>query len=206
VSRGAAGASAVANPPKIHQRRRQFTPLIATAFIELGYRGSTTAQLAERCGVRENILYRIWPTKKAMFLDAVEHVYGATMRAWEVVIADTSPGKTVAERILNHQADHHGRMRLYRILFAGLTEDDPEIKAALRDVYGRLHLFISRQIEEHRKHSGRKGNPAPALAGWGMIGLGAVIDIQRELEILPIAERKTLMNDLGTAMLNGVGT
>jgi len=117
----------VANPSKVEQRRLQFTPLIATAFIELGYRGTTTAQLAERCSVRENVLYRIWPTKKAMFLDAVEHVYRATMQAWDVVIADASRGKTVAERILNNQADYHGRMRLYRILLLrrlGLSLDD----------------------------------------------------------------------------------
>ena len=155
-------------------------------------------------GVRENVLYRIWPTKKAMFLDAVEHVYRATMQAWDVVIADASRGKTVAERILNNQADYHGRMRLYRILFAGLTEEDPEVKSALRHVYRRFHEFIARQIEEHRKHHGRKGNLSPALAGWAMIGLGAVIDMQRELEILPVAERKTLMKEVGKAMLNGV--
>ena len=64
----------MANPSKIDDRRRQFTPRVATAFIELGYRGTTTAELAQRCGVRENVLYRIWPTKKAMFLDAVEYV------------------------------------------------------------------------------------------------------------------------------------
>jgi AcrR family transcriptional regulator len=194
----------VANPSKTEQHRRQFTPLIATAFIELGYRGTTTAQLAERCGVRENVLYRVWPTKKAMFLDAVEHVYRATMEAWDVVIADATRGRTVAERILNHQADYHGRMRLYRILFAGLTEDDPEIKSALRDVYRRLHEFIARQIEDHRKRHGRKGSQlSPALAGWAMIGLGAVIDMQRELEILPVAKRKALMTEVGKTMLNG---
>ena len=65
----------MANPSKIQQRRREFTPLVAMAFIELGYRGTTTAQLARRCGVRENVLYRVWPTKKAMFLDAVEYVF-----------------------------------------------------------------------------------------------------------------------------------
>ena len=145
----------MANPSKIDERRRQFTPLIATAFIELGYRGTTTAQLAERCGVRENILYRIWPTKKSMFLDAVEHVYGATMRAWDAVIGDASLGKTVAERILSNQADFHGRMRLYRILFAGLSEDDPEIKSLLRRLPA-VSPVHARQIEDHRKHYGRK--------------------------------------------------
>jgi len=194
----------VANASKVEERRKQFTPLIAAAFIELGYRGTTTNQLAERCGVRENVLYRIWPTKKSMFLDAVEHVYGATMRAWDVVIDDAALGNTVAERILRNQADYHGRLRLYRILFAGLSEDDPEIKSALRDVYRRFHQFIAQVITEHRKHYRRKSNLPPALAGWAMIGLGAVIDMQRELEILPVAERKALMKEVGQAMLNGM--
>jgi AcrR family transcriptional regulator len=194
----------VANPSKVEERRRQFTPLIAAAFIELGYRGTTTSQLAERCGVRENVLYRIWPTKKAMFLDAVEHVFGATMRAWDVVINDRSLGNTVAERILRNQADYHGRLRLYRILFAGLSEDDPEIKSALRDVYRRFHQFIAKVIADHRRHYRRKSNLPPALAGWALIGLGAVIDMQRELEILPIAERKALMKTIGQAMLDGM--
>ena len=194
----------MANASKVEERRKQFTPLIAAAFIELGYRGTTTSQLAERCGVRENVLYRIWPTKKAMFLDAVEHVFGATMRAWDVVINDRSLGNTVAERILRNQADYHGRLRLYRILFAGLSEDDPEIKSALRDVYRRFHQFIAKVIADHRRHYRRKSNLPPALAGWAMIGLGAVIDMQRELEILPIAERKALMKTIGQAMLDGM--
>jgi AcrR family transcriptional regulator len=194
----------VTNASKTEQRRREFTPLIAAAFIELGYRGTTTAQLAARCGVRENVLYRIWTTKKDMFLDAVEHVYAATMRAWDEVIDDASLGKTVAERILNHQAEYHGRMRLYRILFAGLTEDEPEIKSALRNVYMRIHQYIARQIEDHRKHYGRKAKLAPARAGWAIIGLGAVLDMQRELEILPAAERKMLMKEVGRSLLDGM--
>jgi AcrR family transcriptional regulator len=195
----------MAFPSKTQERRRDFTPLIAAAFIELGYRGTTSAELAQRCGVRENVLYRVWPTKKAMFLDAVEHVYAATMAAWDRVAADPALGKTVAERILSNQADYHGRMRLYRILFAGLTEDDPDIKSALRDVYRRFHEYIAGRIGEHRGQSRRKGEPAPALAAWAMIGLGAVIDMQRELEILPVGERRQLMNAVGRLMLNGSG-
>src|SRR5215213_2242242 len=186
----------MAFPSKTEQRRKDFTPLIAAAFIELGYRGTTSAQLAQRCGVRENVLYRVWPTKKAMFLDAVGHVYAATMAAWDRVAADRALGRTVAERILSNQADYHGRMRLYRIVFAGLTEDDPDIKSALRDVYRRFHQFIAARIGEHRAGDGeprrRKGEsaprpnlstaPEPAVAAWALIGLGAVIDMQRELE------------------------
>lgn len=193
----------MANPSKVDDRRRQFTPLVATAFIELGYRDTTTAELAQRCGVRENVLYRIWPTKKAMFLDAVEYVFTATMTAWDGVSKNKALGKTVAERILRNQADYQGRLRLYRIVFAGLTEDDPEIKNALRDVYRRLHGFIRQQIEEHRVRYRRRGGPAADLTAWAMIGLASVVDIQRELEILPVAARKQIMKDVGVALLDG---
>ena len=193
----------MANPSKIEDRRRQFTPLVAAAFIELGYRGTTTAELAQRCGVRENVLYRIWPTKKAMFLDAVEYVFTATMNAWDGVTRDKALGKTVAERILRNQADYQGRLRLYRIVFAGLTEDDPEIKNALRDVYRRLHGFISQQIEAHRARYRRSGGPAAELTAWAMIGLASVVDMQRELEILPVADRKRIMKEVGMALLDG---
>jgi AcrR family transcriptional regulator len=193
----------MANPSKIDDRRRQFTPLVAAAFIELGYRGTTTAELAQRCGVRENVLYRIWPTKKAMFLDAVEHVFTATMSAWDGVTRDKSLGKTVAERILRNQADYQGRLRLYRIVFAGMTEEDPEIKNALRDVYRRLHRFISQQIEQHRGRYRRRGGPPAELTAWAMIGLASVVDMQRELEILPVADRKRIMKEVGMALLDG---
>ena len=195
----------MANPSKIDDRRRQFTPLVAAAFIELGYRGTTTAELAQRCGVRENVLYRIWPTKKAMFLDAVEYVFTATMSAWDGVTKDKALGKTVAERILRNQADYQGRLRLYRIVFAGMTEDDPEIKNALRDVYRRLHGFIRQHIEQHRVRYHRSGGPGAELTAWALIGLASVVDMQRELEILPVAERKRIMKDVGMVLLDGAG-
>jgi AcrR family transcriptional regulator len=211
----------MAQPSKQRQRRREFVSRVAGAFIELGYRGTTTSELAARCGVRENVLYRVWPTKKAMFLDAVEYVYAATMAAWDRLLAAAPAANVVpsaAARILEHQAENHGRMRLYRIVFAGLTEDDPDIRAALGDVYRRLHAFIAARIEEHRRgrrpsaRSRRAGRvpsgaaaaaPTDDFAAWAIIGLGAVIDIQRELGVLPLAGRASLMKDVGRLLIDG---
>jgi AcrR family transcriptional regulator len=199
------------NPSKSPERRERFTPLIADAFIELGYRGTTSAELASRCGVRENQLYRVWPTKKAMFLDAVEYVHRATMRAWEAIAAERggAGAGSIAERILAHQAANHGRMRLYRIVFAALTEDDPDIRAALRNVYRRFHDFIVPRIEEHRATGrgngrARKGAaPAPESAAWSLIGLGMIVDLQRELDLLPNERRRPLMEEVGRVLLDG---
>jgi len=196
-------------PSKSKERRREWTPLVARAFIELGYRGTTSAELASRCGVRENVLYRVWATKKEMFLDSVEWVYVATMQAWDQFAAEEGgrgDKRSVAERILENQADYHGRMRLYRILFAGLSEDDPEIKTALRGVYLRFAKFIAGTIEEHRGRRRRETRAREAAAGaaaWAFVGLGAVIDIQRELEILPVGERRGIMKEIGRLLLDG---
>jgi AcrR family transcriptional regulator len=223
-------------PSKQRQRRREFVSRIAGAFIELGYRGTTTADLARRCDVRENVLYRVWPTKKAMFLDAVDYVYAATMSAWDRLLAEAPPSPSrsrspsdrhasAAARILEHQAANHGRMRLYRIVFAGLTEDDADIRAALGGIYRRLHTFIAARIGEHRRSfrrpppaRGRRAGrvapgaaaaaaaaaPADDTAAWAIIGLGAVVDILRELEIAPLAYRASLMKEVGSVLVDGM--
>ncbi len=67
---------------QIREKRQALLPVVARAFSELGYRRATTAQLAQRCGVQENILYRLWPDKKAMFLAAIDFVYEFSERTW----------------------------------------------------------------------------------------------------------------------------
>ena len=57
----------MARPNLSDARRRELIGTVATTFAELGYRRTTTANLAERCGVQEAILYRLWPDKRAMF-------------------------------------------------------------------------------------------------------------------------------------------
>ncbi len=69
-------------PSQIREKRQALLPVVARAFSELGYRRATTAQLAQRCGVQENILYRLWPDKQAMFLAAIDFVYEFSERTW----------------------------------------------------------------------------------------------------------------------------
>lgn len=182
-------------------------PAIAGAFAELGYRGTTTAALAKRCGVRENVLYRTWSSKREMFLDAIEYFYVATVEGWAAVEArPRAKDVSAAEAILDAQARTHGHLRLYRVMFAAMTEDDAAVRAGARDVYRRLHAFIRGRIAEHRAAKGTKADAAVVvvddeLAAWAMIGLGAVADIQRELEVLSSRRRTQFMRDVGRRIL-----
>ncbi len=127
---------------------KRMLPLVARAFADLGYRRATTAALAKRCGVRENVLYRAWPDKKAMFIASIDFVWQRSMDIWQRLVEES--GKTGAEAatlILEYESKHHGETGLYKVVFAGLTElDDPQVAAALRNMYRSFHAFITRQV------------------------------------------------------------
>ncbi len=179
-------------------------PVIARAFAEHGYRRATTAKLAEACGVRENVLYRLWPDKKAMFVATIEYMYRLSADAWSNVIAKVGPGQSAAERVLAYSSEHHGELGLYKLIFAGLTEtDDPDVQKALRDMYARFHKFIAQQIAVHRDENNGKIPRNVELAAWAFVGLGTVVGIGRELELLGPVQRKNLMREMGALLLSG---
>ncbi len=185
-------------PSRLADQRSTLLPVIAAAFAELGYRRATTAALAQRCQVGENILYRHWPDKKAMFLAALDSVYVRSEETWKQILSSTDGSSSSFERLLAYESKHHGEHRLYRIVFAGLSEtDDAEIRAALRGLYGRFHAFVRRQVESHRGSRARSSAvPADACA-WAIVGLGTVANIARELGLLADARRAELLAGVG---------
>ena len=176
-------------------------PLVARAFGELGYRRATTAALAKRCGVRENVLYRAWPTKKAMFLAAIGYLWQRAEDIWSKLIAESgTSGVQAARLIMDHESKHHGETGLYKVIFAGLSEaHDPEIAAAFRQMYRKFHQFIAKQIGVLRAElpgGGSTQGPTDEVRAWGMLGVATMIHIDRELGLFRPGERSTLFSEL----------
>jgi AcrR family transcriptional regulator len=197
--------------PKGHRDR--LLPVVAAAFAELGYRRATTAELARRCRVRENVLYRVWPTKKDMFLASIEYVSESSLAVWHELLAKAGR-QSAARRVLEYEAVHHGEFGLYRIVFAGLGEtDDPDIRGALRQMYRRFHGFIVEQLHKDSsagrpsrllQKAGRMSGPRNAgldLVAWAMVGIGTVSNISRELDLMPDRSREALFRKLGQSLL-----
>jgi AcrR family transcriptional regulator len=179
-------------------------PIVAHAFAELGYRGATTAELARRCGVRENILYRLWPDKKAMFIAAIGYVYNLSVQIWGRLLDQAEASRTAAERLLAYEAQHHGEFGHYRIVFAGLSEtNDPQVRVALARMYRRFQRFVREQIAAHRRAAKQRGLPDAALTAWAVVGLGTVSNIARELRLVSEAQRRRLFAQVGRTLLEG---
>ena len=194
----------MARPDQSDQRRRELLPVVAQAFAERGYRRTTTAELARRCGVRENILYRLWKNKKQMFIASIEYVFELSSETWAELLAEDGSDTSPAERLLDYESRHHGESGLQRIIFAGLSEvDDPEIREALRKMYGRFHRFIRGQIVAHRDGGPARGLPDETVTAWAIVGLGNVANISRELGLLSGRGRKRMFAEAGRLLLEG---
>lgn len=195
-------------PDQSPRRRRELAPILARAFADLGFRRTTTAELARRCSVQETILYRLWPDKSAMFVAALDFVYRLSEETWGALLAHADSTASPAQRILAYEAGHHGEFGLYRIVFAGLSEtDDPVIAAGLRRLYGRFQRFVRRQVEEHRARGANGAAAAnaaldPGLAAWAILGLGTVSNLGRELGLMSAATRRRLVGDVGALLLD----
>lgn len=183
-------------------RRRELIRGVATTFAELGYRRSTTAALAQRCGVQETVLYRLWPDKRAMFLAAIEFVAEHSSAVWRRASEQGSHATSPAVNVLEYEAEHLGEFGFYRILFAGLSEtDDAEIAAAMRRAYEAFLAFILDSVQQHRQGRASANQPPADLAAWALLGLGTAANIGRELGLLTPAERKRLLATAGRHLL-----
>ena len=191
-------------PSQIDEKRRKLLPIVARAFAELGYRRATTAELARRCKVRENILYRLWPDKKAMFIASIDHVYEQAASTWRKLLGETDDNAGVAVHLLKHEAEHYGESGLHRIILAGLSQtDEPEIRDALRTMYGRFHRFIRSQIVAHRNGAKSSTLPDETVCAWAIVGLGNMANISSELGLLTDRGRKRLFSEAGRLLLEG---
>jgi AcrR family transcriptional regulator len=190
----------MARPSRTKEKRDKLLPVVVRTFIQLGYRRTTTAELASQCGVQETVLYRLWPDKRAMFIAAIDYVYQVSVSTWEKVLARDEVGST-AERLLAYESSHFGEFGNFRIIFTGLSEtDDPLIRQALASMYERYMGFIQGVVVEHRA-KGSKPSIDTASTAWALVGLGTVLSIARELKLMSGNERRKLMAQAGSLLL-----
>ncbi|MCE9529226.1 MAG: TetR/AcrR family transcriptional regulator [Planctomycetales bacterium] len=177
--------------------------MLAAAFGNLGYRRATTAELASRCDVQENTLYRLWPDKKAMFLAALDFLVLRRMDKWKAEIEKTHTDESHAVRLIELTGKDLGENGLYRIIFAALNEtDDPDIKHALQRLYRRYHTRIEEEIVRHRKLSGARKAAEDEDTAWALIALVAFMNIALDLELMNGRKRQQLFSTIAIQLLN----
>lgn len=173
-------------------RRRQLLEVAADRFARLGYRGTTTADLAKAAGITEPILYRHFKNKLDLFVTLVDEVGREVIGGWERALDGVeNPAKRLETLMANNPATHEKGKSVYRVIFQAMTEveGEPVVARALRKHFTRVHEFIKTELSSlQRSGVVRKDESASDLAwllinvavGYGMtspLGIGGAAGV-----------------------------
>ncbi len=111
-------------------RREQVLKAAMAEFAIHGLDGTSTEAIAERAGISQPYIFRLWPNKKDLFLATVD----ACFDRFEAVLKNTAEGRADADIGAQLQSARHGAC-VHAAAFQ--ARGPPDADAGLRRVLGR---------------------------------------------------------------------
>jgi AcrR family transcriptional regulator len=126
------------------ERRADVLRVAVGQFAKHGYQGTSTEDVARAAGISQPYLFKMFPTKKRLFLALVEHGFARVREAF-VEAAGDAVGDEALERMGERYAElMHDRDELLLQMQMYAACDDAEIGAATRREFGRLWREVAR--------------------------------------------------------------
>ena len=195
--------SAEAIQPRVRRlpatvRRETILDAAITVFARSSYREAATAAIAGELGVSEPTIFRHFPTKRALYLAAIDRNAEITMAHWQEIAArSTSPLGGLLEMGQWYFAELQRDSRHLRLRFRSYSEaTDPEIGPRVREHFRAAFDFIVQLYEKARD----AGEIAPGVdvraQAWLFMAIGALLDITQIVDLrsdLPLEAMPAIM-------------
>ena len=126
------------------ERREMVLEAAVAEFAARGMAGTSTEDVARRAGISQPYLFRLFPTKKALFLALIDRCY---QRVEDTFV--TAAGESTGDEALAAMGDAYERLLDDRTLLllqmqAYAACEDPDIRAATRAGYKKLWEMVER--------------------------------------------------------------
>ena len=125
------------------ERREAVLAAALQAFAREGLHGTSTEEIAAAAGISQPYLFRLFGTKKKLFVATVERCMADTLELFRAAAGDrrgeealVAMGRAYSEMVTID------RTRLLAQLQAYAACDDPQVREAVRSGFGSLHLFV----------------------------------------------------------------
>jgi len=126
------------------ERREAILEAARDAFASTGFHGTSTETIAERAGISQPYLFRLFGTKKELFVASLRRCFREALETFQRA-AEGKRGEealqAMGEAYLALLSD---RTRLMAQMQAYASCDDPEICAVVREGYGDLFTWVER--------------------------------------------------------------
>jgi AcrR family transcriptional regulator len=139
--RRAEGAVATAEPARrksAEQRREEIVHIAIAHFALGGYNGTSTEAVAREAGISQPYLFRLFRTKRELFLACHREMHERIRATFERAAAGAAPGealKAMGDAYIGLLED---RQTLLFQMQSYAACSDPEIQASVRACYGEL--------------------------------------------------------------------
>ena len=125
-------------------RREEILDAACEEFAQTGLHGTSTDAIARRAGVSQPYLFRLFGTKRELFIATVQRCFAETHETF----AHAALGKT-GEDALDAMGSSYmellaDRSRLQAQMQAYAACDDPAVRAVVREGYGKLVELVER--------------------------------------------------------------
>jgi len=166
------------------ERREEILEAAMVEFGIAGLHGTSTDKIAVRAGVSQPYLFRLFGTKKELFLACARRGFDRVIERFRAA-AEAAPqeerlaamGAAYAELLSDRQ------LLLCQMQAYAAAASDPEIAAAVRDRYAELFRLIERV-------SGASADELRAFLATGMLmNVAAALDLQAVADREPWAGR-----------------
>ncbi|HEY8774535.1 MAG TPA: TetR/AcrR family transcriptional regulator [Gaiellaceae bacterium] len=127
------------------QRREDVLDAALSVFAEHGLSGASTDEIARKAGISQPYLFRLFHTKKELFIASTERCFRETRETFD----RAAEGKS-GEEALKAMGDAYGELirsnpnRLRGQMQAYVAAGDPEIRAVVRKGYGEIVDTVER--------------------------------------------------------------
>ena len=180
------------------QRRPQILKCAVRVFARSNYRAATVADVAAEAGISEALIYKFFPSKKAIFLEILRHMSERIVSTWQ----DEQDREENAVRALRNMGmEYHRRMIRHpdelRVQFQAISEvSDKAIADQLREDHRNYMRSIARVLRRGmRQGTIRRDLDVTALA-FLFNGVGILMNMMRLLAF----ERE--FNEARTGLMN----
>lgn len=153
------------------ERRTEITAAAAIEFARRGLDGATTDCIAERAGVSQPYVVRLFGTKKALFLAVANRAFERVADTFRAAAVGDGPGERLENMGAAYVALLRDRDELALQLQLYAAAYDPEIRACVATRFAQLHELCG-------ELSGAEPEQLRAFIAQGMLcNVAAALDI-----------------------------
>jgi len=169
------------------ERRHALIETAIRVFSEGSYRGTTTSEIARAAGISEPILYRHFDSKRALYLAALDHVWGKARASWEEALATTSNVREAFEAIGRGQLTVRDcKFQMAELWVQALSEatEDPELRKHLRRHMREVHDFVADLIRRGQSEGVLHPDRDADAEAWTFLSGGVLGMVGRRIGLL----------------------